>query len=51
MLLSDEIKKAVPSIKGVKISTLDPIVGASTGPGTLIAYCIGKQIKIEGEDN
>lgn len=48
-LLKEAIEEAVPNIKGVKISYLDPIVGASTGPGTLIAYCVGKEVNYINE--
>ena len=32
----------------VYIGPIDPIVGASTGPGTVIVYCFGKEVTIVG---
>lgn len=36
--------------KDVYINTIGPIVGASVGPGTLIAFVFGKEVTIEGKD-
>lgn len=36
--------------KDVYINTIGPIVGASVGPGTIIAYVFGKEVTIEGTD-
>ena len=48
-LLRDEILKIAP-FKKVTISTIGPIVGASVGPGTVIAFCYGKEVLIEGNE-
>jgi DegV family protein with EDD domain len=32
------------------IGVIAPIVGASVGPGTVAAYCFGKEVTIEGEN-
>ena len=41
---------AVAPFKEVYINTIAPIVGASVGPGTVIAYCYGKEVTIEGKE-
>lgn len=46
-LLRDEILKRAPFQK-VTINTIGPIVGASVGPGTVIAFCHGTEVMIEG---
>ena len=48
-LLKEEILKIAP-FKNVVISTIGPIVGASVGPGTVIAFCFGKEVLIEGNE-
>ena len=48
-LLKTEILKIAP-FKNVIISTIGPIVGASVGPGTVIAFCRGKEVLIEGNE-
>ena len=48
-LLKEEILKVAP-FKKVTISTIGPIVGASVGPGTVIAFCRGKEVLIEGNE-
>lgn len=48
-LLKEEILKIAP-FKSVTISTIGPIVGASVGPGTVIAFCRGKEVLIEGNE-
>ena len=48
-LLKEEILKIAP-FKKVTISTIGPIVGASVGPGTVIAFCHGKEVLIEGNE-
>ena len=45
--LRDEIMKLVP-FQNCYIGNIAPIVGASVGPGTVIAYCLGKEVTIEG---
>ena len=48
-LLRDEVLKLVP-FRNVMISTIAPIVGASVGPGTVIGFCYGKEVTIEGNE-
>ena len=48
-LLKEEILKVAP-FKNVIVSTIGPIVGASVGPGTVIAFCYGKEVLIEGNE-
>ncbi|MBR6549178.1 MAG: DegV family protein [Clostridia bacterium] len=48
-LLRDEILKRAP-FKDVVFGYIGPIVGASVGPGTVIAFCFGKQVTIEGNE-
>ena len=48
-LLKEEILKIAPFQK-VTVSTIGPIVGASVGPGTIIAFCFGTEVTIEGNE-
>ena len=48
-ILRDEILKIAPFNK-VVMGPIGPIVGASVGPGTVIAYCYGKEVTIEGNE-
>ena len=48
-LLKEEILKRAP-FKKVTVSTIGPIVGASVGPGTVIAFCHGTEVMIEGNE-
>lgn len=48
-LLKEEILKRAP-FKKVTVSTIGPIVGASVGPGTIIVFCRGKEVMIEGNE-
>ena len=48
-LLKEEILKIAP-FKKVTINTIGPIVGASVGPGTVIAFCHGTEVMIEGNE-
>ena len=48
-LLKEEILKIAP-FKKVTVSTIGPIVGASVGPGTVIAFCHGTEVTIEGNE-
>ncbi len=48
-LLREEILKAVP-FKRVIMNCIGPIVGASVGPGTVIAFCYGSEVTIEGRE-
>lgn len=47
MRIRDEILK-VADFKEVVLGYIGPIVGASVGPGTVIAFCYGKEVTIEG---
>ena len=47
--LRDEILKLAP-FKEVVLGTIGPIVGASVGPGTVIAFCCGTEVTIEGNE-
>ena len=44
-----EILKRAP-FKKVYTNTIGPIVGASVGPGTVIAFCLGTEVTIEGNE-
>lgn len=48
-LLKDEILALAP-FKNVVFGYIGPIVGASVGPGTIIAYTFGKEVTIEGNE-
>ncbi len=48
-LLKEEILKIAP-FENVTIGVIGPIVGASVGPGTLISFCYGKEVLVEGEE-
>lgn len=48
-LLKEEILKRAP-FKKVITNTVGPIVGASVGPGTLITFCMGSEVTIEGNE-
>lgn len=50
MILRDEILKRAP-FKEVIFGYIGPVVGASVGPGTLIAFTFGKEVTIEGNEN
>jgi DegV family protein with EDD domain len=41
---------AVAPFKNVQIGIIGPIVGATVGPGTIIAFCYGKTVTIEGNE-
>ena len=47
--LKEEILALAP-FKNVIFGYVGPIVGASVGPGTIIAYTFGKEVTIEGND-
>lgn len=47
--LRDEILELAP-FKNVVFGYIGPIVGASVGPGTIIAYTYGKEVTIEGNE-
>ena len=48
-LLKADILKIAP-FKKVTVGTIGPIVGASVGPGTVIAFCHGTEVMIEGNE-
>lgn len=47
--LRDEILKRV-KFKDCYINYITTITGASVGPGAIIAFCVGKEVTIEGRD-
>jgi len=47
--LRDVILEIAP-FKNVVIGTIGPIVGASVGPGTVISFCYGTEVTIEGNE-
>ncbi len=47
--MKEEILKIAP-FKAVVTSIIGPIVGASVGPGTVIAFCYGNEVTIEGKE-
>ena len=47
-MMVNKIKELVP-FKEIKVMTLGPIIGASTGPGTFGLYYYGKEVTVEGE--
>ena len=47
MRIRDAILSVAP-FKEVKLGVIGPIVGASVGPGTVIAFCFGTEVTIEG---
>ena len=49
MLLRDEILKRA-EFKEVILGYIGPIVGASVGPGTVIAFTFGEEVTIEGNE-
>lgn len=48
-LLKEEILKVAP-FKKITVNYIGPIVGASVGPGTVIAFCCGTEVTIEGNE-
>ena len=46
--LKDIIMEKIP-FAGFNIGYIAPIVGSSVGPGTIIAFCRGKEVTIKGE--
>ena len=48
-VLKQDILSVVP-FKKVIIDVIGPIVGASVGPGTVISFCKGKEVTIEGKE-
>lgn len=47
--MRDAILELAP-FKDVKIGVIGPIVGASVGPGTVVCYCYGNEVTIEGNE-
>lgn len=47
-LVKEHILKEIPC-KGVYIDYIGPIIGASTGPGTVSIYAYGKEVTVVGE--
>lgn len=48
-LLRDAILAVAP-FKKVEMGVIGPIVGSAVGPGTVIAFCFGKEVTVEGEE-
>jgi DegV family protein with EDD domain len=48
-LVKEEVLKRAP-FKKVYTNTIGPIVGASVGPGTVIVFCHGTEVMIEGNE-
>ncbi len=48
-LIKSEVLKLSPFAE-VTIGAIGPIVGASVGPGTVIVFCYGKEVTIEGNE-
>ncbi|MBR6350663.1 MAG: DegV family protein [Lachnospiraceae bacterium] len=44
-----ELLKAKTGCKDIRLGCIGPIVGASVGPGTIISFCVGKEVTIKGE--
>ncbi len=47
--LRDKVLEVMP-FKNVVIGTIGPIVGSCVGPGTIISFCFGKEVTIEGRE-
>ncbi len=47
--LRDKVLEVMP-FKDVVIGTIGPIVGSCVGPGTIISFCFGKEVTIEGRE-
>lgn len=47
LALKEEILARVP-FRDCYINVIAPIVGASVGPGTVIAFCLGEEVTVEG---
>lgn len=47
--MRDELLAQAP-FKEIIIGTIGPIVGASVGPGTVILFCFGNEVTIEGNE-
>ena len=48
-LLKEKVLEVYP-FKNVVIGTIGPIVGSCVGPGTIIAFCFGKEVTVEGRE-
>lgn len=48
-MMVNKIKELVPNFKEIKVMTLGPIIGCSTGPGTFGIYYYGKEVLVEGD--
>ncbi len=49
-LLVDKIKELVPQFKAIEIIPFGPIIGATTGPGTMGAFFRGKKVTVVGDN-
>lgn len=50
-LIKKTLIELEPRLHNFYIGPIGPIVGASTGPGTLAIYCYGKEVTLDEEDN
>lgn len=48
LLLKEKILEKIP-FADVHIDYIRPIVGSCVGPGTIISFCVGKEVTIQGE--
>ena len=48
-LLRDKILELV-EFEDVMINNIGPIVGSCTGPGTVVAFCFGKEVTVKGSE-
>ncbi|MBR6186879.1 MAG: DegV family protein [Clostridia bacterium] len=44
--LADMLRHSIPNLKGIRIQTVGPVIGAHCGPGTLACCFMGKERKI-----
>jgi DegV family protein with EDD domain len=48
-LLAEEVKKVLPESIKIERALLGPIIGATTGPGTLAVYLFGKAVEFDSK--
>jgi len=48
-LMVSKIKELIPNFKDIKVMTLGPIIGGTTGPGTFGIFFFGKKVTVVGE--
>lgn len=49
-VLRQLVAERIPQAPEVRIAGIGPIIGATTGPGTLALYCYGKEVTFRGKD-